>query len=196
MRTKDQHKASRIRKMAIRMIVEEGFDGFSMKKLADRADISPSTIYIYFDSKEDLLIQLFDEVVGDFEKDALKDFDPSMSFEEGLWQQWKNRYENIMKDPVRFYFLEKLRNAPQIKNKAEGQSSVQNKMQAFVMNAQEKNEVKALPAEVFWAMAMGPFYTLIKFHLDQSDTLGKKYQLDLDTLRQTFELVLQALKPH
>lgn len=195
MRQKDKQKASRIREKAIEMIVEDGFDGFSMQKLASRADISPSTIYIYFESKEDMLTQLFTEVARDFEDDALRDFDPSMSFEEGLWLQWQNRYQNIMKDPVRFFFFEQFRNSPRIKQEAIPQSDIRNQMQQFVQNARRRNEIKALPPEIFWAMAFGPFYTLVKFYLDQSDTLGQAYQLDEDKLKQAFDLVVKALKP-
>ena len=195
MRSKDNRKAALIREKAIEMIVKEGFDGFSMKKLADQADISPSTIYIYFDSKEDMLTKLFMEVAGEFEEDTLRDFEPSMSFEKGLWRQWKNRYRNIMKDPVRFYFLEQFRNSPRIKHEAIGKSVIRDKMKEFVKNARERNEVKALPPEVFWAMAFGPFYTLIKFHLNQSDTLEQKYTLDETKLKQAFDLVIKALKP-
>jgi len=195
MRSKDNRKAALIREKAIEMIVKEGFDGFSMKKLADQADISPSTIYIYFDSKEDMLTKLFMEVAGEFEEDTLRDFEPSMSFEKGLWRQWKNRYRNIMKDPVRFYFLEQFRNSPRIKHEAIGKSVIRDKMKEFVKNARERNEVKALPPEVFWAMAFGPFYTLIKFHLNQSDTLDQKYTLDETKLKQAFDLVIKALKP-
>ncbi|MGD8426292.1 MAG: helix-turn-helix domain-containing protein [Balneolaceae bacterium] len=102
---KDDQKAALIGEKAIEMIVEEGFDGFSMQKLADRAGISPSTIYIYFDSKEDMLTKLFIETARDFEEDALQNFEPSMNFKEGLWLQWKNRFRNIIKNLVRFYFF-------------------------------------------------------------------------------------------
>ncbi|MBN8856321.1 MAG: helix-turn-helix transcriptional regulator [Sphingobacteriales bacterium] len=33
------------------MVVREGFDGFSMQKLARAAGVSPTTIYIYFKDK-------------------------------------------------------------------------------------------------------------------------------------------------
>ncbi len=62
MRARDENKERTIKLEAISMIVKEGFDGLSMQKLARAAGISPSTIYIYFESREDLLNKLYLEV--------------------------------------------------------------------------------------------------------------------------------------
>ncbi|HOZ87501.1 MAG TPA: helix-turn-helix domain-containing protein, partial [Bacteroidia bacterium] len=59
MRIRDENKEAAIRKKAIEMIVNEGFDGLSMAKLAKAAGVSPATIYIYYKNREDLLHQLF-----------------------------------------------------------------------------------------------------------------------------------------
>ncbi|MBA4056563.1 MAG: TetR/AcrR family transcriptional regulator, partial [Marivirga sp.] len=59
MRTRDELKEQKIREKAIEMIVNEGFDGLSMQKLAKAANVSPATIYLYFKNREDLLNQLY-----------------------------------------------------------------------------------------------------------------------------------------
>jgi AcrR family transcriptional regulator len=194
MRPKDENKAEAIREKAIQIIVKEGFDGLSMQKLAKAANISASTIYIYFDNREDLLKKLYIETELDFEEDALQNFNPTMSFEEGLWLQWKNRYKNIAKNPTRFYFFEQFRNSPLIKHKDIKQSEFRNKMKQFVKNAIDKGEIIQLPNEIFWAVAYGAFYTLIRFHLDASDMTGKSFLLSEKKMRQTFDLVMKSLK--
>lgn len=194
MRAKDENKAAIIREKAIQMVVKEGFDGLSMQKLAKEANISASTIYIYFDSREDLLRKLYIEVQQYFENDALKNFDPTMNFEEGLWLQWENRYKNISENPIRFCFLEQFRNSPLIKHKDINHNEFRSKMQQFVQNAIKKGEIIQLPSEIFWAIAYGPFYTLIRFHIDKSDMSGKTFSLTENKLKQTFNLVMQSLK--
>ena len=84
MRLRDENKETLIREQAIALIVQEGFDGLSMQKLAKAANLSASTIYIYFKSREDLLNQVYIAVDEIFAKEVLKNFDPAMSFEEGL----------------------------------------------------------------------------------------------------------------
>jgi AcrR family transcriptional regulator len=43
------------------MLVREGYDNFSMRKLADKIEYSPTTIYLYFKDKRDLVGSLLAE---------------------------------------------------------------------------------------------------------------------------------------
>src|SRR6188508_562958 len=105
MRTRDEHKEKSIREMAMKMIVKEGFDGLSMQKLAKAAKVSPATIYIYYKNREDLLNQLYNDVQQTFSDVALEGFNPAVTFEEGLWRQWKNRLKFITHYPVHYKFM-------------------------------------------------------------------------------------------
>lgn len=194
MRAKDENKEITIRDKAIEMIVKEGFHGLSMQKLAKAANISASTIYVYFDSREDMLNKLFFYVEDIFTKESLKDFDPKMSFEEGLWLQWKNRYRHILKYPLHFHFSEQFRNSPLIRHKDIQESRFKKSMKEFVYHAVHRKEIEDLPVEIFWSLAYGPFYTLVKFHLDDSSMTGKPFSLSDHKMKQAFALVMKALK--
>jgi AcrR family transcriptional regulator len=194
MRAKDENKEITIRDQAIEMIVKEGFHGLSMQKLARAANISASTIYVYFDSREDMLNKLFFYVEDIFTKESLKDFDPKMSFEEGLWLQWKNRYRHILKYPLHFHFSEQFRNSPLIRHKDIQENRFKKSMKEFVYHAVQRNEIEDLPVEIFWSLAYGPFYTLVKFHLDDSSMTGKPFSLSDHKMKQAFALVMKALK--
>ncbi len=106
MRIRDENKEHAIREKAMEMIVAEGFDGLSMQKLARAANVSPATIYIYFKNREDLLNRLYNDVQQTFSDVALAGFNPELSFEDGLWIQWKNRLKFALKFPVHFSFYE------------------------------------------------------------------------------------------
>lgn len=194
MRAKDDNKETTIREEAIAMIVKEGFHGLSMQKLAKAANISPSTIYIYYDSREDMLNKLYFYVEERFNREILKGFDPRMSFEEGLWLQWKNRSRYVLQHPLYFHFSEQFRNSPLIRHKDIKESPFKNAMKEFVYHAVQRQEIEELPVEIFWSLAYGPFYTLLKFHLDQSNMAGKAFSLSDHKLKQAFALVLKALK--
>lgn len=184
-----------IREKAIQLIVEKGFDGLSMQKLANAVGISVSTIYIYFKNREDLLNQLFTEVEQGFEEDALRNFDPEMNFEKGLWLQWKNRYQNIVKNPVAYRFFEQFRTSPLILQHDARRNRFRKAMNNFVQNAMENEEITELPQELFWAMAYGPFYALINFHLNQANMAGNPFSLNEQKLKQVFQLVIKSLEP-
>jgi TetR/AcrR family transcriptional repressor of multidrug resistance operon len=195
MRAKDENKAIVIREKAMEMIVNEGFDGLSMHKLAKAANISVSTIYIYFKNREDLLNQLYAEAAGIFMEETLKGFDPDMDFEAGLWQQWHNRYQYVLRHPLHYRFWEQFRNSPLIeKQDNSAENAFRQAMQQFVSNATRKGQIVALPKEIFWAVAYGPFYTLIKFHQENVTMAGLPFALSDDTLRQVFQLVMKSLR--
>lgn len=177
------------------MIVKEGFHGFSMQKLAKAANISPSTIYIYYNSKEDMLNKLFFYVDDIFNRETLKGFDPRMRFEEGLWLQWKNRYKYVLQYPLYFHFSEQFRHSPLIRHKDIKENQFKTAMKEFVYHAVQRGDIADLPVEIFWSVAYGPFYTLLKFHLDQSNMAGKAFSLSDHKLKQALALVLKALRP-
>lgn len=193
MRNKDINKELLIREKAIDLIVREGFDGLSMQKLAKAVGISASTIYIYFKNREELLNELFTGIETTFEADALKGFDPDMPFEEGLWLQWQNRYKNIVRNPTGFLFFEQFRNSPLIARRDKKENAFRKMMNRFMNNAMQRKEVATLSPEIFWALAYGAFYTLIKFHLDQSTMAGKPFSLNEHKMRQAFEQVIKSL---
>lgn len=55
MRRKDDEKEQRIKEAVASLMLEEGWSGTSISKIARKAEVSPATVYTYFDSKEDML---------------------------------------------------------------------------------------------------------------------------------------------
>ncbi len=194
MRTRDEHKEIAIREKAMEMIVNEGFDGLSMQKLAKAAGVSPATIYIYYKNREDLLNRLYNDVQKKFAEVALKKFNPDLTLEQGLWIQWKNRLKFIIEFPVYFQFFEQFRNSPCINHKDIDKSDFKENMKQFAMNAAKRGELSKMEPETFWAIAYGPFYTLVKFHLQEISMMGNSYKITDAKLKQVLKMVLMALK--
>jgi len=48
------------------LFINEGYEKFSMRGLAKKIDYSPTTIYLYFKAKDDLLIAICEEVAEQF----------------------------------------------------------------------------------------------------------------------------------
>ncbi|MBR1455551.1 MAG: TetR/AcrR family transcriptional regulator [Oscillospiraceae bacterium] len=61
MRRKDLEKEQRVKQAVIKLILEEGFEGASISKIARAAGVSPATVYIYYDSKEQMLSSIYRE---------------------------------------------------------------------------------------------------------------------------------------
>ena len=203
MRTRDENKEQAIREQALKMFVKEGFDGFSMQKLAKAADVSPATIYIYFADKEDLILKICDIESTKMLKAMLQNFDPSASFEVGLRLQWTNRAKYCMENPDQMFFLEQIRNTTFKERLLETGSELYKEtttkfkaaMYQFVDNAVKNKELIEVPLEVFWNLAYAPLYSLVRFHTTGTSVGGSKFTYSDEIMEQTLQLVLKALKP-
>ena len=194
MRVRDENKENAIREKAIEMIVNEGFDGLSMQKLAKAVGVSPATIYIYFKNREDLLNKAFMHTQKVFSDVALEGFNMELTFEQGLWIQWKNRLKFILEYPLDFHFYEQFRNSPLIYHSDINLSQFKMAMKNFVKSAILRGEIVHMEPEIFWSIAYGSFYALIKFHNNEKTMMGNSFKLTDSKLKQTFDMVMKALR--
>ena len=70
------------------LIHECGAGSFSMQDIADRAEVSKATLYLYFKSKEDLLNALVGEACTDFVQYVNSRITPNMTGVEALRTLW------------------------------------------------------------------------------------------------------------
>ena len=61
MRQKDEEKKESIKQAVIKLILEQGFHGASIAKIAREAGVSPATVYIYYANKDDMLREIYEE---------------------------------------------------------------------------------------------------------------------------------------
>jgi AcrR family transcriptional regulator len=61
-------RRSRIVEAATSLLRENGFDGVSMLQIAERADVSPATVYNLFQTKAAIFQQVFDEDLTEYER--------------------------------------------------------------------------------------------------------------------------------
>ena len=195
MRTRDESKEKAIHDEALKLIVTQGFDGLSMHKLAKAAGVSPATIYIYYKDREDLIKQMAAKEIDNLLEASLKNFDPQMSFSEGLKIQWKNRSRYFMEHPLQMKFMEQIRYSPYHKEPSLEKSSFVKIMGEFIKKAIANRELKPLPLEVYWSLAFAPLYKLVEFHVHKKGMNGRKYQLTDEDLEVALSSVLQGLKP-
>ena len=196
MRTRDPAKDKAIRACALDLIVKSGFDGFSMQKLARAAKVSPATIYIYFRDRDDLILSLAQQCSARMSELTLRNFDPDMSFEEGLKVQWINRAQYCLQYSKESHFLEQIRHSPLHHRSEKGvRPPFVEAMKKFVTNAIQRGELMPMPVEIYWSVAFAPLYQLVKFHTHGGLPGTVPFTLDEKALTTTLNLVVKALKP-
>lgn len=195
MRTRDIEKENLVKKIAVETIANGGFESFSMNKLAKACGISVATLYIYYKDKDDLLSQLAVEHGRVLAKSMLHNFDAEASFEDGLRQQWENRYRELINNPILSKFNEQLRaSVYQDQFLSTLMEDVLVKFKRFNDNIISRGEVREMPFEVYWSVAFAPLYALIKFNNEGQSLGGKPFKMTDEMLWEAFDLVVKGLK--
>lgn len=196
MRTRDEQKEKLVIEKAIEQIVQDGFQGFSMNKLAKACGISVATLYIYYTHKDNLIQQIGKEVGRNFFETTMQGFSSDMDFETGLWIQWENRSAFALKYPKEVAFFEIIKHSPHGDAiQQELQTVFKQRMSDFFTNAIQNNQLIPLPVDVFWSIAYGPLHNLLRFHREGKNMAGMPFTLTDEIKRQAFQLVIKALKP-
>jgi len=196
MRVRDTHKELLVKQKAIELFLKDGFDGFSMQKLAKACGISVGTLYIYYKNKEDLILKVGIEEGERMMEATMKGFSPDMSFPEGLKKQWENRASYWLKNKESSLFFENIKHTQYAEAILDEISNgFRPVMTQFVKNSIAKKQLHFLSFESYWSVAFGPLYTLLKFEQNGKSVGNKPYKFSKQVMYQTLELVLKALTP-
>lgn len=197
MRTRDSEKELLVKFKTVELIVKDGFERFSINKLAKACGISVATLYIYYESKDDLLTKIGMEHLMHWNELMLQGLDEESSFEEGMRLQWKNRVAFYKAHPYAMEFFDQMRNSsyqdlvfkPMMKTFKE---SIAN----FLQRAIDRKEMVALMTpEIFFSIAFVPLHNLIRFDFSGQSMSGESFELTERILWHSFDLVMKALKP-
>ncbi|MGN8057612.1 TetR/AcrR family transcriptional regulator [Pedobacter sp. 22163] len=174
MRPKNLAKEEAIRSIALQIISEEGLENLSMQKLAKAANISPRTIYIKYENKEDLLIKLFiEEVLGNYEKAILENFDPKMAFADGMKRLWLNTFRYLTNNKPAFSLIRYGKSSPLL-NKAFQEKNIQQgaffaPIHTFLKTNVQAGLIADLPHDVHIALLFSPIQDLVAEYFDHLD---------------------------
>ena len=112
MRTKDEHKKAAITKAIINLINEIGFANISMSKIAKATGISASTLYVYYDSKEDMFRKIYLDVKKQMIAECSRDIHPEEALEQSVRKICKNLLRYMEEHTDEFLFIEQACNSP------------------------------------------------------------------------------------
>ena len=112
MRNKDLDKQNRIKEAMVQLILRDGIDGISMSKIAKEAGVSPATIYVYYESKEDMLSEVFQEYASKSYNYLMERIQPTMDAKELIEVIVKGYYSFSVEYKEIFSFVEQCSRCP------------------------------------------------------------------------------------
>ncbi len=96
------------------LIQKEGIAGLTMSKLAKKAGIATGTLYIYFESKEELLQQLYLKLNRESNARFMQGYKQEEDFLTGLRRVWINYLKHRIEHYPESVFLEQYYRSPYI----------------------------------------------------------------------------------
>jgi len=98
----------------IELVNNNGFHAVPMSKIAKMANVSPATIYLYFENKQDLVNRTYIEVKAAYTVYAFATYNTEMSVEEGFETIWKRIADFKRIECEKAMFLAQCDNTPVI----------------------------------------------------------------------------------
>lgn len=114
MRRKDDEKVKSIKEAVIKLILQEGFQGASISKIAKIAGVSPATVYIYFENKEIMLHDIYREYSEEIFDYILDQVNPEMEGGPLIEVIIRSYYNYIRENREIVSFIEQFSNCPSL----------------------------------------------------------------------------------
>jgi AcrR family transcriptional regulator len=164
MRTRDQTKYDAIVEATINLTKELGFDGISISKIAKKAKVSPATIYIYFQNKEDLFTKLYIDIRNKMSQGALEGLEQDMTTEEVFKSIWYHSFTFNLKHPEFLAYREQFERTTMMKKIRVENFELFQTVDSLLKQGIKEKTIKALPLPILTAFAYFPVITLLNFH--------------------------------
>jgi len=163
--SKSQIKRNALVKATINLVNNNGFHATPMSKIAKMANVSPATIYLYFENKQDLINQVYIEVKAAFSTFAFKDYNESLPVEKGFEIVWKSIAEFKLNEIEQAMFLSQCDNTPMIDeaSRQEGLKHLQPLLYLWE-RGQKEGIIKAYSPYLLYAYSIYPLAFLMTMH--------------------------------
>jgi AcrR family transcriptional regulator len=187
--TKVIDKRSAILNTALGLLVENGFHNTPMSLIAKQAGVSAGIIYHYFESKDDLIHQLYQEVEARFAAALVAGEPQQLEATERVRQVWLSAYKFYISHPQETLFMEQYKNSPFYKHEMEISDEAANLLAKKVQEDMAEGKIAELPMLVFYDLTLGVAMALAKQQIAGST------DLDQATLHKVADAICRAIQP-
>jgi len=187
--SKSQIKRDALVKATVSLVNNNGFHATPMSKIAKMANVSPATIYLYFENKQDLINQVYIEVKSAFTKYAFTNFNTELPVKEGFELIWKNIANFKLEDVDEAQFLSQCDNTPMVdeESRQQGLKHLQPLLDLWERGIEEK-KIKPLSPYLLYAYTIYPVAFLM--NMQQRDIL----KLNKEHLEEAYKAAWDSIK--
>ena len=188
--TKSEIKRYALVKATITLVNNNGFHATPMSKIAKMANVSPATIYLYFENKQDLVNKVYIDVKAAFTAYAFETYQDNMPVAQGFEIIWKRISDFKLNEGEEALFLAQCDNTPVIDEDSRqvGIKHLQPLLDLWERGRQE-GIIKPLSDYLLYAYTINPLSFLMvmqnrgAFKIDKN-TIEEAYQAAWDSIKQ------------
>lgn len=189
MRIKDLHKQEAIINATVDLVNEIGFVSSSVSKIAKKAGVSPATLYIYYQNKEDLLVSTYIEIKKKLSKEMLQNFNETLPLRDILFNIWLNAHNFIKNNRELFQYSEQFSNSPYTEHV--DHDELDKHFEPFIKVLKKGVEQKVIKDVSFDLLVAFVFYPIM---IISNPKLCKKLELNDDAIETGFSMAWDAIK--
>ena len=173
----------------LHLVNTQGFHDTPMSKIAKMAEMSPATIYIYFENKQDLINQLYLEMKRTFSAFAFKNYSEEQCVKESFKQIWYSVANFKLNKEEESNFLSQCDNTPIIDEeiKREGLKHLQPLLDLWERGKLE-GIIKPISPYILYAFTIYPLAFLTNTQYKNS------CELTNDKLNEAFQVAWDSIK--
>jgi TetR/AcrR family transcriptional regulator, repressor of fatR-cypB operon len=186
-RAKDD-KRERVLRAALELIPQLGLHNTPMAAIAQRAGVAKGTPYLYFESKEVLINELYRELTDDREREAALAAHTAREPREQFWAYWSNYARWHLERPDAANFIQQCEASGILTEEMRARSAERQEAgHAAYERAVGAGFLRDEPVQVFFSHYFGPILALIQ--------MREKGEVEITEaiLRVTFEGIIRAV---
>jgi len=153
----------------LELIKENGFHGSPMSLVAKNAGVAAGTIYHYFESKDQLICELYAYNRRRIVDTISRAIAEGLSYEEKFFKIWYNLYMFYIQNTNVLIFFEQYVNSPYNTNKCP--SYFQGELFDFLLKGIEEGHIKDVKPEILVVLTLGSISSLAKLNMFGNITL-------------------------
>lgn len=112
MKPKDEEKLEAIARATFTLVERTGLSGLTMAAIAREAGLATGTLYVYFKSKEELLVALYERAKTQTAASLMQGDEPGAPFRSRFRHMWMNWLEHRLGHSAQMVFIEQYYNSP------------------------------------------------------------------------------------
>jgi AcrR family transcriptional regulator len=159
MRRKDDEKEKSIKEAVIKLILEAGFHGTSISKIAKEAGVSPATLYIYYENKDVMLQDIYREYSEEIFDYLLSKLNNHMDGEELIEILVSAYYTYIKEHGEIFHFVDQFSSCPALASQCLEMKGIHN-LNILLEEMKEKKVFKNIQNDNLVAILFYPVKTI------------------------------------